>query len=116
MGGTLHDGTYVMTSATYYGDGSGCPAAEVDHTTWLICGTSWQSAQDSTPTGGQTTTLNLDATVTQSGTQVTLDITCGYPTQTPFTFGYDANGTTLRLYVADGTTTASGRVDTFTKK
>jgi hypothetical protein len=116
-GGTVADGTYVMTAATFYADGDTCPAAETDHTQWLICGTSWQTSQNATVSGGQTTTLDLNATVTTMGTQVSIDVTCGYAQmEPPFVFGYDADSTTLRLYVGGGGNATSGRVDTFTKQ
>ena len=116
-GGTIHDGTYIMTSSTFYADGGVCPSPEVDHTEWLICGENWQTAQDSTISGGTTSSLDLNATVTAAGTQVTIDVTCGYPTaQPPFVFSYDADDTTVHLYIGGAGTATSGRVDTLTRQ
>lgn len=113
-GGTILDGTYVMTSATYYGDGAACPAAEVDNTMWLVCGTSWQTAQISAVTGQTPYTLVANATVVPSANTLAITLTCG-TTVAPVTFGYDASGNTLRLHI-NGATATAGRVDTFERQ
>jgi hypothetical protein len=113
-GGTILDGTYVMTSATYYADGAACPAPEVDNTMWLVCGTSWQTAQISAVTGQTPYTLVANATVVPSGNTLGITLTCG-STAAPITFGYDASGNTLRLHI-NGPTATAGRVDTFERQ
>jgi hypothetical protein len=115
-GGTILDGTYIMTSAMYYAAGGGCPTPEVDGVTWLICGTSWQIAQTVTLSGQTPQTLVANATAIPSGSDLAITLTCTSPSQTipPFTFAYDASGATLRLHT--GGTASTGRVDTFTRQ
>lgn len=110
-GGTIADGTYVMTAATYYG--STCPAPEQDRNKWLVCGTTWQTVQENN-TNGTTTDHWYDLNVTSSGTMVQLQGVCGF-TQS-ISFPYDATPTTLTLYVGGSTTPGEGRVDVYTRQ
>lgn len=109
-GGTIADGTYVLTSTTFFGT---CPPAEQDRITWQICGSSWQSVQESTVNGqpGKTTTVN--ANVAKAGAQLTYGFTC--PQNMNAANGaYDVTPTTLTLYFPMGI--GSTRVDVFTKQ
>lgn len=109
-GGAVENGQYVLTSSTYYGP---CPAPETDRITWLICGSSWQTLQEST-LNGSTTSTHLNAVVSTSGSRATFDLNCGLTEM--MTFGYDATTTTLTLYQPSGTSASVGRVDTFTRR
>jgi hypothetical protein len=109
-GGTIADGTYVLTSSTYYGT---CPQPEQDRITWSVCGDTWQTAQEST-INGQKTVQVVDAMVTQSGMNLSIHVVCG-PMQT-LTFGYDATPTTLTLFTWAPTSAPMGRVDVFARQ
>jgi hypothetical protein len=112
-GGVIRDGTYVMTSATYYAAGGACQTPEVDGVTWDICGSSWQIAQTVTVSGQTPQTLIGNATVIPTGSTLNITLTCGLTSQ-PITFAYDATPTTLRLHT--GGTATTGRVDTFMRQ
>jgi hypothetical protein len=109
-GGIVANGQYVLTASEYYG---ACPTPEKDRITWLICGSSWQTAQEST-LNGVTTNAYLNAFVSTSGKQASINLDCGQMAMT--TFGYDATDTTLTLYQPSGSSAAIGRVDTFTRQ
>jgi len=109
-GGPVHDGQYVLTSSTFYGP---CPAPETDRITWLICGNSWQTVQEST-LSAMTTNTFLNAFVSTSGSQANINLNCGQMLMT--TFGYDATPTTLTLYQPSGGDASIGRVDKFTRQ
>jgi hypothetical protein len=68
-GGTVEDGTYVLTSVTIY---AGCPDGgreqAIDRGTWVICGDQWETVQEGTPVG---TTSNQNFTITASGSSLT---------------------------------------------
>jgi hypothetical protein len=107
-GGTVEDGTYVLVGSTFYGES---PPAEQDRITWLVCGSAWETAQETRLNGGAPQLLLLDATVTATGTSLGVDVTCGPRSST--TFGFDASPGMLRLYV---TGYAPGlRVDTLVR-
>lgn len=110
-GGTIADGTYLMTSATYYG--MNCPQPEQDRNEWLVCGTTWQTVQESTATGAPKDNW-FDLNVTATGTTLQLQGVCGF-TQS-ISFPYDATPTTLTLYVGGSTTPGEGRVDVYTRQ
>jgi hypothetical protein len=114
-GGAIADGTYVLTSSTYYGT---CPQPEQDRITWSICGGTWQTAQEGTVNGS--TMLKLyDAAVSPSGNTLNIQLTCGQATgqMTMLTFGYDATPTTLTLFTwAPTTPTPNGRMDVFRRQ
>jgi hypothetical protein len=109
-GGTVANGQYVLTASTYFG---ACPSPETDRITWLICGSSWQTVQEST-LNGMTTDAYLNAFVSTSGSRASIDLVCGQMTMA--TFGYDATPTTLTLYQPSAGNAAIGRVDTFTRQ
>jgi hypothetical protein len=112
QGGTITNGVYVLATATYYGT---CPGTEVDRDRWLVCGTNWQTLQDSAMNGGPEMAAADNFNVTPSGgTSITLQGVCGIPTTTSYTFGYSATPTTLSLYIATPNTTGEGRVDVYT--
>lgn len=107
-GGTVEDGTYVLVSSTFYGEAA---PSEVDRITWRVCGPAWGTSQESRVDGGAPQLLLLDATVTASGTELGVDVTCGPRSST--SFGFDASPGMLRLYV---TGYAPGlRVDTLVR-
>jgi hypothetical protein len=109
-GGTIADGTYVLTSSTWYGP---CPPAESDRITWLVCGSTWQTVQEGT-INDDTSTTHTDAHVTSSGSLLTIDFNCG--NTGTVTIGYDASPTMLVLYFAGTGGVTQGRVDTFTRQ
>ena len=91
QGGTIVDGTYVLASATYYG--SPCPT-EQDRIKWLICGSSWQAVLDVST--NVPTTNAYDFNVVESGTSLTIQLTCHGPgAQTAIK--YSATPTSLTL-------------------
>jgi hypothetical protein len=110
-GGTIANGTYVLTSSTYYGT---CPTPEQDRITWSICGGTWQTAQESTVPNGTTMLRTYDAAVMASGNSLSIRLTCG-GMQT-LTFGYDASPTMLTLFTWAPTSPANGRMDVFMKQ
>jgi hypothetical protein len=109
-GGTIADGTYVLTSSTYYGS---CPAPEQDRITWSICGGTWQTAQEG-PVNGTTMVQLFDAVVSPSGNSLNIRLTCGQMQTT--TFGFDATPTTLTLFTWAPTGTPNGRMDVFMRQ
>jgi hypothetical protein len=111
LGGVIHDGTYRMISATYYGDGAACPTPETDGVTWDICGPSWQISQNDSVNGQPQAPLVANATVVATGSSLTITLTCGLTGTAPLTFAYDADATTLRLHTGGAAT--AGRVDVF---
>lgn len=111
VGGTIADGTYVLISETFYGQG--CPQGEQDRNTWLVCGSVWQTVQELIQNGS--TMANLyDINVTANGPSLQLQGTCGF-TQS-LTIQYDATPTTLTLYVGGGTGAGTGRVDVYQRQ
>ncbi len=110
-GGTIVDGTYLLTSTAYYG--TPCPAPEQDRDTWLICGTNWQTSQEHTMGTMAPQLLSFDANVTPGdagAASLALQFTCGTPTIETILFEYTATPTTLTLFPS------AGRVDVFTKQ
>ncbi|HEX3343665.1 MAG TPA: hypothetical protein VHS09_03790 [Polyangiaceae bacterium] len=116
VGGVIRDGVYRLTSSTYYAGGSTCPTPETDGVAWEICGASWQIAQNDSVNGSPQPPLFANATVVQTGANLSITITCGLMETQPLLFGYDADATTLRLHIGGGTTATSGRVDTFARQ
>jgi hypothetical protein len=112
-GGTIVNGTYLLTASAFYG--TPCPTPENDRDTWLVCGTTWQTAQEYT-VGTTMPTLNfLDANVTpMGGPNLSLQFACGLPMIETVTFQYTATPTTLILFVGGGMSAGMGRVDTYT--
>lgn len=110
-GGTIVDGTYVMTSAVYYG--TNCPAAEQDRNKWLVCGSTWQTVQEN-DTNGTPMENWYNLNVTASGMTLQLQGVCGF-TQS-LTFQYDATPNTISLFVGGSTTPGEGRVDVYTRQ
>jgi hypothetical protein len=109
LGGTIVNGIYIIASETYYG--ATCPASETDRPRWLVCGTTWQTLQDSTTSGG-TEMINADNfNVTQNGTALTLQGVCGVTSS--YTFGFSAAPTTLTLYIGTPNSPGEGRVDVY---
>ena len=112
-GGTIVNGTYLLTASAFYG--TPCPTPENDRDTWLVCGTTWQTAQEHTMGTGMPTLDILDANVTpMGGPNLSLQFACGLPTIETVTFEYTATPTTLILFVGGGTAAGMGRVDTYT--
>ena len=111
-GGTIVDGTYVLAQETFYG--AGCPQGEQDRNTWLVCGTTWQTAQEYTPVGSPVQDHWYNLNVNAVGTGLQVQGICGF-TQN-LTFHYDATPTTLTLYVGGGTAPGTGRVDLYNKQ
>jgi hypothetical protein len=101
-GGEIANGIYTLQSSTYYG---GCPPAMTSRTTWSICNSQWESAQE---TNGVDVPLNALALTEASSESVSLTIVC--PTPNAATYGYDATETTLSLHVP---VDSYVRVDTF---
>jgi len=112
-GGTILDGTYVLTSTTFYG--TPC-APEQDRDTWLICGSTWQTAQEHTMTGSPTTIDTYNANAMSAGTTLQLTVLCGLPSMMTLNYPYDATPTSLTLYTGGGADPMSGRVDIFTRQ
>ncbi len=109
QGGTIEDGTWVLTASAYYG--ATCPAPEQDRDLWLICGTNWQTAQEHTMGTGQPQVFTFDANVTpMNATTVSLQITCGANMIETVPFQFTATPSQLTLFVG------SGRVDTYVKQ
>ena len=93
-GGTLLDGTYVLTRAQYYASGVGVGSTiGTAQATVTIAGGSWQEAG----------VLNgspippFDATVATSGATLTLTRTC--PDTAGVTWEFSSSGSTLTLYL-----------------
>ena len=113
-GGAPVDGTYVLTSSTFFG--SPCtPGGGQDRDTWLVCGSTWQTAQEHLGQGGPVSFNAYNLNVTPSGTSLQLDVLCGLPQMTTLSYPYDATPTSLTLYVGGGGA-GSGRVDVFTRQ
>lgn len=112
QGGTIVNGVYIVASETYYG--ATCPASETDRPRWLVCGTTWQTFQDTTMSGGTEMTGADNFNVTQNGTNLMLQGVCGVPMTTSYTFGYSATPTTLSLYIGNPNAPGEGRVDVYT--
>jgi hypothetical protein len=113
IGGTIVDGTYVLTSSAFYG--ATCPMPEQDRDTWLVCGNNWQTAQELTAGTSPPALRSLNLVVTPATTTgLSLQFTCGNALATVM-IGYDATPTTLTLYVGGGSAAGEGRVDTYTR-
>ncbi len=112
-GGTIEDGTYVLTASAFYG--TPCPAPEQDRDIWFVCGTTWQAVQELTAGTSPAVTYTYEATATPAGADsFTLNVTC--PTATSVARQYTATPITLTLFVGDGTAAGTGRVDTYTRQ
>jgi hypothetical protein len=112
-GGTIVDGTYVLTASAFYG--TPCPAPEQDRDLWLICGNNWQTVQELTAGTSPAVLHTYDANVTPAGSDsLTLALTC--PSVTNVTFQYTATPGTLTLFVGGGNAAGTGRVDTYTRQ
>jgi hypothetical protein len=93
QGGTIADGTYVFASSTIGNCGSmPAPSRGIE----VVCGSSWQVADDQGP-GSWAMTANK--TVTTSGTQLTLEKNCAMGGTSPTTYvvGYTATPTSITL-------------------
>lgn len=101
-GGAIQDGLYVLQSVTFYGS---CPAApRQERITWAVCGSTWETAQETTPDAGAST-LRVSITPTIQGTSIQTMIDCistGATGAGP-TWGYTASPSSLVLYVPNGT-------------
>lgn len=106
-GGTIHDGRYVLTSTKFYVSGQACPPLTSGKIDWVICGSSWETAQDY----GSEFGLDFDANV--QSPNLTLDQTCA-TNGTIANWTYDATPTTLVFYIPMGNT--GTHVDTFTRQ
>ncbi len=101
-GGAIANGIYLLQSSAYYG---GCPGTTTSRITWSICGSQWESAQE---TNGIDVPSNALALTEASSQSVSLTIVCPMPGAA--TYGYDATPTTLALHVP---VDSYVRVDTF---
>jgi hypothetical protein len=110
VGGAIADGTYVLAQETFYGPG--CPSGEQDRNTWLVCGATWQTAQEYTAPSGTVEDHFYNLNVSVAGTSLMVHGICGFTQD--LTFQYDATATTLTLYVGGGTGPGTGRVDLYT--
>jgi hypothetical protein len=116
VGGVVHDGTYRMISAEYYGDGMACPQPETDGVTWDVCGSSWQISQNDSINGTPEPALIANATVVAAGTNITITLTCGLTDTQPIIYGYDADAQTLRIHTSTAGAPNVGRIDTFARQ
>jgi hypothetical protein len=110
-GGSVADGSYVMTASSFYG--APCVQDE-ERIVWDVCGASWATAEHLVM-DGMATSKTLDGIVTFSGASVSFDPACAPPGVTTTVFGYDATPTTLTLYTysyGPGTV----RVDSFVQQ
>jgi hypothetical protein len=95
-GGTLVDGTYVLSQQTYY-NFPGCPFEPLAATFEL-----WGMCIEAVARAGTSDTFTSNATTTQQGNQITIDVTCtslvgGTPDSKARTF--TASGSTLTLFI-----------------
>ncbi len=112
-GGTILDGTYVLTASAFYG--TPCPAPEQDRDIWYVCGNTWQAVQELTAGTSPAVTYTYESTIAPTGaSSFTLDVTC--PTVTSVMRQYTATPTTLTLFVGDTMGPGTGRVDTYTRQ
>jgi hypothetical protein len=115
-GGTLANGTYVLTSAKWYGATplpEGEPLAQLERTTLVVRGTVFESVQS----GDSTTEHRKSGTLTTSGASSSLTPTCSYPESPgdPVTRSYTATPTTLTF--VGGPPYQGGQIlTTYTKK
>lgn len=113
-GGTILDGTYVLTASAFYG--TPCPSPEQDRDIWYVCGTTWQAVQELTAGTAPAVVYTYDATITPTGdSSFALNVTCpsgvmGVSRQ------YTATPTTLTLFVGEGMAAGTGRVDIYTRQ
>ncbi len=106
-GGTIETGTYVLDSMILYGP------CQVEHerATWEICGSSWETIQESDRVTGDpdagTDLQHFGVTTTQYSRSITATVECSsaYADATPpatptqVTWGYDATPGHLVLYI-----------------
>lgn len=95
-GGPIVDGTYVLVASKFYGE---CPGPDHERITWVLCGEAWSTVQEQDVAGSAMTTQHIDGNVNLAGARFTFTPTCPVPSVAKTTFGYDATGTTLRIYV-----------------
>jgi len=117
-GGVVEDGTYVLDSATTYGN---CAAgAGQQRITWVICGNAWETVQEVQSVSGNPDagliTERIGLSVTPQQTSVMGSIGCwNVPGTGPsaVTWDYDATPGHLSLYIK---LNPGVRVDSFTKR
>jgi hypothetical protein len=75
MGGTIEDGTYVLTSTTYFGN---CPGTQVFGISGTICGNTWQFVVTApSADGGAVETARVNfARVPATGASLNIVYTC----------------------------------------
>jgi hypothetical protein len=114
-GGTLVDGTYVLSQQTYY-NFPGCPF-EAIAATLELSGTCIEAAARA----GTSDTFTSNATATQQGNQITIDVTCsslaGGTPDTP-TRTFTASGSTLTWFIHNSAAGNANpdRVEAYTKQ
>jgi hypothetical protein len=119
-GGTVADGTYVLSAQTYY-NLPGCGVERVAATFSIAGGCVQLVAGADTAAGGGLVSFSGTATVTTQGNEMTVDVTCpsvppGHP-DTPVRT-YTATGSTLTWFIRNS---AAGnpnpdRVEVYTKQ
>jgi hypothetical protein len=118
-GGKVDDGIYVLDSMTYFGT---CPAGpDVEADSWAICGSEWDTRQESTVSKGNAVVppfvQRIDTTASLAGAVVTVSIGCINPgSLTPpasAVWGYDATPGRLVLHVP---VTGGQRFDAYVKR
>jgi hypothetical protein len=91
QGGTVEDGTYVLSAVTHYGT---CPpTADMASTTWVICGDHWDVAQLSpVPDAALTPIVRLNFLASIQGTTIDFTLACGNTTGGVTMRGYSSSG------------------------
>jgi hypothetical protein len=117
MGGSVADGTYVLSAQTYYAGGT-CPAPSLS-VTLVVEGDCWQEVAGA---GAANNAISFNAAyaVMVQGNQITTTPTCvdGPASREASTATFTANGSTITIFStpsAGGQTTADV-VDVFTKQ
>jgi hypothetical protein len=116
-GGAIDDGVYVLDTVTFYGT---CPTTAQQRTTWVVCGTSWQTVEEVEKVSGNpdagTLIQRVGLSVTRQSSSVIGNVGCWYGTGTgpsQVSWGYDASPGHLSLYIPFN---PGVRVDTFTRQ
>ena len=115
-GGTIVDGTYTLTSQTYYGT-TACPSEPVNATLEITSGCVQEVSSSPIPVTASTAHTVSGATITSTVTCVDLGVDAGPLTFDTKTDTFTATPTTFTLFIKNSGTSSPNpdRVETYQK-
>ena len=116
-GGTIVDGTYTLTSQTYYGT-TGCPSTPVNATLEIAGGCVQEVSSTPLPVTVSTTHTVAGTTITRTVTCIDLGVDAGHLSLDTSTDTFTATPTTFTVFIKNSGTSSPNpdRVETYQKR